>query len=125
MIADILMLGSSGFVIVYMGYLLQKRKRIRQKGHNATGEIIDFKDTGEDAYPIIRFTTLAGESIEKKYKVTQGEKASIGDKLPLYYNPDKPSEFFVAKVREERALILMMVFGVIFAAAYLIFFRQN
>jgi hypothetical protein len=80
---------------IQMCYFLWKWRRIRNKEYSATGEIIGFDGTGDDAYLIIRFKTMTGESIEKKYKVGHAAKDKIGDQLPLYYDPDKPIDFIL------------------------------
>ena len=72
-----------------------KRERIRKAGFNVTGEIIGFDTDSGDKYAIIRFKTLSGEIIEKKYHEEAGFRPKIGDQVPIVYNPTDPGNFYI------------------------------
>jgi|SRR5688572_5494737 len=93
-----------------------KRERIRKHGFNVTGEIIGFHtDSERSKYAIIRFKTLSGEIIEKKYHATVGFKTKIGDQVPIVYNPARPANFYINSYWER--LIILLAIAIIIAVS--------
>ena len=99
---------------MYWFTLFFKRERIRKHGLNVTGEIIGFHTDSEGTYAIIRFKTLSGEMIEKKYHATVGFKTKIGDHVPIVYNPARPTNFYINSYWER--LIIVLIITIIIAA---------
>ena len=91
-----------------------KRERIRKHGFNVTGEIIGFHTDGDFTHAIIRFKTLSGELIEKKYHASVGFNTKIGDQVPIIYNPATPTNFYINSYWER--LIIVLIIAIIIAA---------
>ncbi len=83
----------------------RKRKFLREHGEKVTGLVIDFKEAsnrrdqiGGNIYmPTVRFTTCQGKEIvgtPVSGFVAQTE-IGAGYNVYVYYNPAKPSEFYV------------------------------
>jgi hypothetical protein len=105
---------SVGFYFYYI------RKKLVNGGNKAEGEVVELE--GKDRYPVIKFTTSKGEIVVKKYKVSQGSKMNAGQKVQLYYNGEKPSDFIIDSVSEKWAPVLLIVISIVFVIMYLIFF---
>ena len=107
---------SAGFYFYY------KRQKLINGGNKVQGEVIELQGKPGDKYPVIKFKTLAGETIVHKYKVSQGSKMKQGQIVQLYYNPDKPSDFLIDSVSEKWAPLLLIAISVVFVIMFIIFF---
>jgi hypothetical protein len=122
---DIYNIVAPALIVAAMSYFLLKRKRLRKKGYSAIGEITGFEGTGDERYPIIRFKTVTGELIEKKYRVGAGRKEKVGNQVPLFYDPLKPTEFIIDRKQEQQVAIAILVLSILFSIAYFTFFRSR
>ena len=102
-------------------YFYFKRKKLVKGGNKAEGEVIELQSKGGDRYPIIKFKTLAGETVVEKYKVSQSSKMKLGQHVQLYYNADKPSDFMIDSVSEKWAPLLLITISVVFLIMFFIF----
>jgi hypothetical protein len=110
---------SAGFYFYY------KRRKLIQAGNKVQGEVIRLESSGGDKYPVIQFKTLAGETIVKKYKVSQSGKMKVGQNVELYYNPEKPSDFMIDSVSEKWAPFLLIAISFVFVIIYFVFFPNK
>jgi hypothetical protein len=97
------------FLFIFLFYFF-KRERIRKHGFNVTGEITGFHTDGDSKYAIIRFKTLSGEVIEEKYHASVGFNTKIGDRVPIVYDPAKPTNFYINSYWEKLIILLIIAF---------------
>src|SRR5689334_531631 len=71
-------------------YFYYKRQKFVKGGNKVEGEVIGIEKSGIEKYPVIQFKTSSNETITQKYKVSQGGKMRVGQRVQLYYNPGKP-----------------------------------
>jgi hypothetical protein len=111
-------------ICISLGFLY-KRKQLLKKGYVVEGEIIELRKEGEDIYPVIHFVTITGETIIKKYKVSQGKEVKTGDKVTLSYNPNDLSKFIINSPAEKWAPMIILVAAVIFQIIQVIIFLSK
>jgi hypothetical protein len=112
----LLVIFSGAISLCIVLYYFIKRERIHKHGSNVTGEIIGFHtDSDGSKYAIIRFKTLSGEIIEKKYHATVGFKTKMGDQVPIVYNPARPTNFYINNYWER--LIILLSIAIIIAVS--------
>jgi hypothetical protein len=102
-------------------YFYFKRQKLVKGGNKADGEVVELQNKGGDRYPIIKFKTLTGETVVRKYKVSQGSKMRVGQQVQLYYNADKPSDFMIDSVSEKWAPLLLIAISIVFLIMFFIF----
>jgi hypothetical protein len=117
------LIGSSVPIIVGLTFLLKRRKLMSLK-YRADGEAVGLHTSGDDTYVTIRFVTITGEVVVKKYGVSQISR-KVGDKMPLYYNPDKPTDFVVDSMAEKWLPVIFIVAGFIFIILLFTVFRDG
>lgn len=64
------------------------------RGVQTTGTIIDLISTGRSTHSVLSFTTVEGTYVEKKL-ASGGEGLTVGEKIQVYYHPNKPERFRV------------------------------
>jgi hypothetical protein len=118
-----------GAGVTYAG-IAQKRKttKLLKNGIKAEGEVLELVPTGvarnSNFYkPVIRFETLAKESITHKSDIGVSYSVyKVGDKLTVIYEQDNPTDFMIDDKRSKIAGTLFMVVGIIvLAIAFLLF----
>lgn len=96
-----------------------KRQRLVRGGHEVEGEVIEMQEQGRELVPIIRFTTRSGDTILYRYRVSQGMRLKMGQKVKLLYNPNKPTEVLIDSVSDKWAPWLLIAISV---AMFIMFF---
>lgn len=95
-------------------YHFIKKERLRKTGLSATGEITRFEsDNDGGRLAFIRFKTLSGDVIEKKYNTSVRANTKIGDVVQINYNPSKPTNFVINNSWERRILMLIIFISTI------------
>ncbi|HEX6172055.1 MAG TPA: DUF3592 domain-containing protein [Chitinophagaceae bacterium] len=101
-------------LLCYLVFYYFRKEKIRKNGLPADGEIINFEsDHDGGRLPIIKFKTLSGELIEKKYDSTVRSKYKIGDTVQIIYDPSKPVNFVIDSPWERGMNILFIVIAVL------------
>ena len=131
-------LTSCVFVITGLGllafyfYLIQKRMRLLSTGLPVEGTIYDLTARSSDEsttsinYPVIRFLTLKQEWVTQIYKVSYPSFIlKRGQKVTVYYNPEKPTDFVLNLKIDIWLLRLLLLMGAlsILAPIALILFK--
>ena len=120
MIKTILVIAGCGIPFFAGLFFHLKRRRLVRTGETATGEVVDLQGSGEDVYPVIRFK-MTGQVVVHRYRVSN-QAARVGDKMNLYYNPDKPEQFILNSKVEKWLPLLLMFFSIVFGIIYFLFF---
>jgi hypothetical protein len=95
-------------------YFYFKRQKLIKGGIKTEGEVVEMEGKPGSRFPVIKFTTVNGEPVVHKYKVNQGMKFNVGQKVQLFYNPGKPEEFLVDNVSEKWAPLLLIAISFVF-----------
>lgn len=95
-------------------YFYFKRQKLVKGGIKAEGEVTEMQGKPGNKHPVIKFSTINGNTIVHAYKVSQGQKMIVGQKVQLFYNPDKPEEFLVDNVSEKWAPLLLISISIVF-----------
>lgn len=109
-----MILGGLILLVTYGLYL--RRKKLISLGYSATGKVIDVipvSDGGAgDGFvytPVIEFKTYMNEIIQKKYPMgTSSRNYKPGDKIEIYYHPDKPTRFVMKEDKAMRWLFIII-----------------
>ena len=90
-----------GVILLTAGILVAKRRRkFFKNGEETTGVIVDYAMQMDDTWAFVyEYTTREGKKIVAAADVyrrnKQGRKRSMGKKVPIVYNSEKPTEFVV------------------------------
>lgn len=108
----IFLTAGSAILIVWI-YFKQKRDKLLRTGTVVEGIVFDFvsrslSDSAGD-YPVIRFVTIQQEWITQTYKISYPKIVlKRGQKVEVYYNPEKPSDF-ILKLKIDNWLLGLLV----------------
>jgi hypothetical protein len=103
-------------------YLSAKRNRMLSAGVPVEGIVFDFVsrsvNNSSGNYPQIRFLTLKQEWVTVTYNVSYpGFILKRGQRVDVYYNQDKPSEF-ILKMKADKWLLLIILVSSILCLAW-------
>ncbi|WP_051633026.1 DUF3592 domain-containing protein [Thermonema rossianum] len=125
-----------GIVLMFMGAglmfwgaqaLLQARA-LNSGGIRTQGTVVDIYENGIYRSPAVEFYTQSGEKITFRSDLEVNQdmfKYSIGDKVPVIYNPDNPAEAQIDAFWERNFLhlFLLLLGGIIALIGWLV--RRN
>lgn len=95
----------AGAAVAFIGALLLTwglrmvvgRRRRQRLAQHTTGTVVENRVTTDMenstlVHPIVEFVTTAGESLRVECTWSTQLKYPVGTRVPVYYNPDRPSE---------------------------------
>lgn len=85
------------YAIIQAIFALKKKEKLLQSGYKVEGEIVELIEDDDLFYPVISFVTITGKRISEKYREENFSKTKwkSGDKIEVYYDPQKPEKFII------------------------------
>ena len=102
-------------------YLKRKRQRLLSGGVAVEGVVFDIASSINNGssnstsnYPVIRFVTLEEEWITQTYNTSYPEFIlKRGQKVEVFYNPDKPSDFILNMKADKWILLFLLITSIV------------
>lgn len=127
-----LIFGALGAIFTVVGAVLHDRsKKLRKTGIKVEGIVfnIEHEVSSNDSmglyYPVIRYVTLQGEWITKRYNIgSRPSSYSEGDTVTVIYDPDDTSAFMlndsVSKIAPFAGIILGLIMIIAAVVMYIL-----